>query len=158
MSQIKITSVPLRQLNALRQQFITAAHNSFSYLPPDDRDTIMHQNRLSQLVIGKLHPKRIILTATRNNQLLGYAIGSVERTSANLYWLYVRPDTRGQNVGLKLVSALRRCVEAKGATQLVLSTYDHERFYARQGFETTDTRQLHGVKMKIMRLRFSHEK
>ena len=157
MSKVRIQPVRVKHLPALERQFRRAAHGSFSYLPPNDMRDIIHQNRLSQLTIGKFHPNRIVLTAHRDGDLLGYAIGSVEKGSANLYWLYVEPELRGQNLGLKLLSSLRKEAQRKGAKELVLATYDHQKFYARQGFQLVDERHLHGVDMKIMKLVFGHE-
>ena len=83
---------------------------------------------------------------------MGYAIGSRTSKEAYLYWLYVAPDIRGQNVGLRLLSQVCREMERRNVDSLTLVTHDHRNYYQRQGFKYQDSRELHGVKMDVMQL------
>ncbi len=155
MTEIMVGPIRLRDLGKLRRQFEVAANSSFSYLEPRYRSQVIKDNNLPRLIVAWVRPDRLLLAAMKDGVLLGYIIGSVERPSANIYWLYVDPASRGQNVGLRLLAAFRRHAEKLGARNLVLATYDHQPYYARQGFKTVDKKTLHGKPMDIMALRIA---
>lgn len=152
MKDIRITPIKLRQVPALRRQFVYAANSSFAYLPKPDRQQVIRENGYRSLVFAQMHPHRLLLGAWQENTLVGYAIGSVNDDTAMLYWLYVSPDIRGQRVGLRLLEATCALVSQKGATELRLVTYDHRPYYERQGFKHRDRQPFHGVDMDIMSL------
>src|SRR3712207_6640108 len=119
MTDILVGPIRLRDLPKLRRQFEVAANSSFAYLEPAHRRQVIKDNNLVRLGIAWAHPKRVLLGARRGDELLGYIIGSIENANANLYWLYVDPDSRGQNVGLRLLAAMRRLAEDRGVNSLV---------------------------------------
>lgn len=114
---------------------------------------VIADNNLRQLYKAWLLPRRILLGAwTAQGELVGYVIGSVVNSDAQLYWLYVAPETRGKNVGLRLLTRMCRESSRRGARRLALSTHDHRAYYERQGFKHRARRTMHGVPMDIMEL------
>lgn len=152
MSNIVIQPARLRHLPPLRRQFVDALRKSFTYIDPAEQLKIERDNRLHRLMASWIRPSRILTVAHDGTDIKGFAIGSVSGATAQLYWLYVSPDSRGENLGLKLLTSTLRIAQQKGADHLALSTYDNERYYSRQGFKTIDSQIVHGVEMKIMRL------
>jgi ribosomal protein S18 acetylase RimI-like enzyme len=151
--QIAIRPVRLTEIAALKRRFKVATHQSFAYINEGQRHAIIQQNNLPRLAAACLRSDRILIGAYSGKQLVGYAIGSAEGATAELYWLYVDPNFRGGNVGLKLLSAALRMAEARQVQQMVLATHSHARYYQRQGFELVEERELHGVPMSIMRIK-----
>jgi N-acetylglutamate synthase-like GNAT family acetyltransferase len=94
------------------------------------------ENNLWSMVKGVVHPRRILLVAKDRGRIIGYVIGSVPAGGhGQIYWLFVGPDYRGQNVGLALLSRILKVMQAKGAKRATLITHDHAPYYARQGFK-----------------------
>lgn len=87
--------------------------------------------------------------------LTGFAIASLSAQGAYVYWLYVDASVRGQRVGLRLLEAVRKLSEKRGARSMSLATHNHQGYYRRHGFETIDQRDLHGVEMDIMKMDYN---
>lgn len=152
MQGVSISLVKLREIPAVRRQFIDAIHGSFRYISPAYSDKILQHNSLLRLYGSHFRPDRSIAVARNGGRVIGYAIGGITGGLANLFWLYVDPSYRGQQIGLKLLQFFCDECQNKGATKIALSTYDHEEFYKQFGFITLDEQELHGVPMKIMQL------
>ena len=104
-----------------------------------------------KLILAAIHPRRIVLTATRGKELVGYAIGAVpKRGPGQIFWLYVAPNDRGQNLGLQLLSRMMKLQKQLGAATIALATHDFQRYYLRQGFEYQSSYEIEGVKMQIL--------
>lgn len=149
---IIIKPLPLTKVRALHGLFATAVRTSFTYFGDDIQNRTIRQHRPWKLLLGVFHPRRVMLTAWRGEDLVGYAIGSVPRGGAGqLYWLYVAASERGNNTGLALLSRTLRLERKLGARSVTLATHDHRRYYERQGFKFVDTRTIDGVAMDVMR-------
>jgi GNAT superfamily N-acetyltransferase len=69
-------------------------------------------------------------------------------------WLasfYLIPEARGQGAAQALMTAAAAGVMAQGFACWYLFTPQHERYYARQGWQTIECRQLHGESVAVMR-------
>ncbi|HSX01235.1 MAG TPA: GNAT family N-acetyltransferase [Candidatus Saccharimonas sp.] len=149
-----ITEASLSHLPALRRLFVDAVRTHFTYFTPRIQRRVIREHNLLRLGRAALHPHRVVLVAHAGNQLVGYAIGSVPAPgSGQLYWLYVDPAQRGQNLGLSLLSRMLRLQQQRGAIEVTLATHDHRRYYERQGFAWVENRLVDGVNMDIMRFR-----
>jgi ribosomal protein S18 acetylase RimI-like enzyme len=151
-NDVTIKPLPLRQVMALRRLFVNAVRTHFTYFDSSVQDRVIHNHRPIKLAQAVIHPRRLVLSAWRNGELVGYAIGSVPRHGgAQLYWLYVEPGDRGNNTGLALLSRMIKRARHQGADSLTLATYDHRRYYERQGFRYVGTQTVDGLPMAIMR-------
>lgn len=144
----------LREMAALRRLFIEAVGGHFGYYPQEYRELILAQNRMHHLALAHLHPRRPVYVAEQNGRLMGYVIAGRDGEAGHIYWLYVDPTSRGQNLGLKLLTRALRDFERQGLSRVELNTHDHQRYYGRQGFKTTREWELHGVPMTQMALEF----
>jgi ribosomal protein S18 acetylase RimI-like enzyme len=144
----------LREMVALRRLFIEAVGGHFGYYPAEYREMILDQNRLHHLTVAHLHPHRPLYVASQNGRLMGYIIAGHDGEAGHVYWLYVDPTSRGQNLGLKLLTRALRDFERQGLNRVELNTHDHQRYYSRQGFKPTRDWQLQGVPMTQMALEF----
>lgn len=157
MTHIVIAEVGLTSLGAVSRLFVHAVRSNFAYFPLSYQDQVIRDHTAWRLARARLDPRRVVLTARQDGQLLGYAIGSAPRGGAGqIYWLYVDPASRGQNTGLKLLSRMLKVLHSKGAGEVALATHDHRRYYERQGFSFVERRLVAGVSMDIMR--FSWER
>jgi GNAT superfamily N-acetyltransferase len=69
-------------------------------------------------------------------------------------WLasfYIVPEARGQGAAQALMNAAATAVADYGHRAWYLFTPHHERYYARQGWQTIAYRQLHGEPVAVMR-------
>jgi GNAT superfamily N-acetyltransferase len=149
--QTQVRPVRLRDLPRLRRLFRQAAGTSFSYLK-DHHHYIVAQNNLPRLAVAWLRPSRMLIGIYHEDRLKGYAIGSSQGPTAQLYWLYVLPELRGHNAGLQLINASIEHAQRRGAGRMVLATHSHHDYYQRQGFNRVQNQEVHGVPMDIMRL------
>ncbi|MBW4062032.1 GNAT family N-acetyltransferase [Candidatus Saccharibacteria bacterium] len=153
---ITIKRLPLTKLMAMHRLFTAAVRTSFTYFDDDVQAKTIQSHSPVRLARAVIDPRRIVLTAWLADELIGYAIGSVPRGSAGqMYWLYVAPSGRGKNTGLALLSRLLKRERALGANTVTLATYDHRRYYERQGFKYIETASVEGVDMDIMRFYLS---
>jgi GNAT superfamily N-acetyltransferase len=150
----RIKPLPLMGVVRLHRLFVDAVHTSFTYFDQDIQQRTIRNHRPLKLLLARLHPRRIVLTAWSETDLIGYAIGSVPRGGeGQLYWLYVAPSHRGGNTGLALLSRMLRSQHKLGAATVTLATYDHRRYYERQGFKYMATKPIDGIAMDIMSYR-----
>jgi GNAT superfamily N-acetyltransferase len=154
MSQITISEASISSLPSLNRLFVDAVHNHFDYFPIPVRHQVIGQHSLPRLVLAWADSHRVLLVARSGNRIVGYAIGAAPRTGpAQLFWLYVEPDHRGANLGLKLLSRMLKVLADKGAETVSIATHDHRHYYERQGFKFVENTQLHGVQMDILTFR-----
>lgn len=151
MIRIDIVEASVLSLPAISRLFSRAVTQHFSYFPEDVQRRVISQHSVPKLLLATIDPRRIILVAKQAGRIIGYAIGSVPKAgSAQLYWLYVEPDCRGANIGLSLLSRMLKIQRAKGASEVSIATYDHRRYYERQGFKFVTNTTVDGVQMDIL--------
>jgi N-acetylglutamate synthase-like GNAT family acetyltransferase len=152
----KLVIRPLRldMIPRFHRLFHEAVELHFSYFPEAERRRVLKNHSRYKILLAIISPKRIILTAHTNGKLTGYAVGNVpDSGSGQLYWLYVDPDQRGNNVGLALLSRMIRMQADKGAHDIYLVTHDHRKYYQRQGFKFVKNVEEAGVKLALMRFK-----
>jgi ribosomal protein S18 acetylase RimI-like enzyme len=149
---VRISSLSFAKIPALSRLFAEAVSRNFGYFPEWYQREIVREHSAMHLLLGYLHPSRIILTARdADRNLVGYAIGRAFRGgTGQIYWLYVDPSFRGRNTGLSLLAQMLRSQERKGAHAVSLATHDYRRYYERQGFNHHSQIETHGVPMDIM--------
>lgn len=145
-----VRPLKIREIPALHRQFLAAIDGSFGYIDGIYRQKIRQDNSRARLLFACVHPKRVILVGSDGGELTGYAIGAVKGNQASLYWLYVTPQSRGQQLGLALLQAFEDTSKGLGGIKVGLSTYDHQGYYSNLGYETVKEELLHGKPMKIM--------
>lgn len=154
-NSIVILPLEVRHVRKLAKLFNAALEADFSYIDNMHKDQIRKQNSIPRLAIAALRSKRHVYLAWDNNTVIGYVIaGSVGDGSGNIDWLYVRPGTRGNNLGLRLLSRAMQQMYAQGATSITLVTYAYTTYYARQGFKTLRTVDSDGTTQDLMRFQF----
>jgi ribosomal protein S18 acetylase RimI-like enzyme len=152
MSQIIIAQATAPTLPSLKRLFAHAVETNFTYFPPEVRSKIIRDHSLAKLFLAVVDYRRVILTARLpNGEIIGYAIGAAPVSGpAQLFWLYVKPDHRGANIGLSLLSRMLKLLNDKGAQTVTIATHDHRRYYERQGFSFLENALVHGVDMDIL--------
>ena len=151
MEKTIVIPIKLRHIPALHRIFVSAVRTHFAYFPEVEQNRVIHDHQPLKLLLAAIHPRRIILAAYHGGELVGYAIGSVPKNcKGQLFWLFVDPSRRGNNTGLTLLSRMLRIQGQLGATEVLLATHDHRRYYERQGFVWCDTYPVSGVPMDIM--------
>lgn len=114
------------------------------------RDVIASHS-LPRLAKAQLDNRRILLVARDGNRVVGYCIGAVPQSGpSQLFWLYMEPQHRGTNTGLRLLSRMLKVMELRGAQDIFLATHDHRHYYERQGFKHVRAEDHDGVSMDIM--------
>ncbi|HEY2004033.1 MAG TPA: GNAT family N-acetyltransferase [Candidatus Saccharimonadia bacterium] len=151
MGRLTITQASIFDLPVLRHVFVRAVEEHFSYFPADARVKVARDHSLLNLLQGYFNRRRVLLIAKQDGHLIGYAIGAAPVTGpAQLFWLYVDPDQRGRNTGLKLLSRMLKLLAERGADVVSLATHDHRRYYERQGFKFHHSTMQDGVSMDIL--------
>jgi ribosomal protein S18 acetylase RimI-like enzyme len=151
MTRIHITQASPLALPALSRLFAYAVRSNFAYFSDAVQDRVIRDHAVPRLMLAWVDPRRILLTARRRGEIVGYAIGAVPAHGpAQLFWLYVSPDHRGANIGLSLLSRMLKIQAAKGARDISLATHDHRRYYERQGFKFSHRATVDGVDMDIL--------
>lgn len=91
----------------------------------------------------------VLIVAERNDEAVGFAQGAVlqaKPVSAELHWLHVDPDARGQEAGVRLLGTFQETVDDLGAEVfhgLVLAgNEDGADFYEEHNFERIDAREV----------------
>jgi len=132
---IRVAPLRLRQAREAHSVFTDALMNHFTYFDAGYKQKVLAENSLAKMMRGVFRPSRLLLVAQHGDRIIGYVIASVPRNgNGQVYWLFVNPDYRGQNIGLMLLSRALRIMAAKGAHTATLITHDHAKYYARQGF------------------------
>lgn len=125
----------LRDARRVHQVFVDALMAHFEHFDDSYKQSVLADNTLVGMAWAAVHPRRIILVAKDNAKIIGYIIASVPRDkNGQMYWLFVDPAYRGQNIGLQLLSRGLKEMAARGAHTASLVTHDHAKYYARQGF------------------------
>ena len=148
---IEIHEASILSLPALNRLFKSAVEQHFQYFPPSVQQRVIEEHSVWRLTLGAVDPRRVVLVARANRRIVGYAIGAAPKAGpAQLFWLYVEPDHRGKNTGLSLLSRMLKLLGAKGAAEVAIATYDHRRYYERQGFKFLRQAEVDGVTMDIL--------
>ena len=148
---IEITPLRLWEAHRARRVFVDALLNHFDYFEPAYKQTVLAQNSYLRMAMGALRPSRLLLVAKHEGRIMGYIIGSVPADKhAQIYWLYVDPACRGENVGLGLLSRLLKSMAALGATEATLVTHGYTKYYARQGFKLIQKVKQGGVDAYVL--------
>jgi ribosomal protein S18 acetylase RimI-like enzyme len=128
---------------------LVRTHHAFDrrrFLAPTPRT---EQGYASFLGTQLASPEALLLVAEQDGQVVGYAYAGIEghdwmslRGPAGvLHDLLVDPDHRGKGVGAMLLQAMLTRLQARGASQVVLSTAERneaaQRLFARAGFRRT---------------------
>lgn len=145
-----VRPLKIREIPALHRQFVDAIHGSFAYIEAPYSQKIRQENSPARLLLAYIHPRRVVLVGKSGDELTGYAIGAVKKGRATLYWLYVAPQHRGQQLGLALLQAFEDTSKSLGGISVGLSTYDHQSYYSDLGYKKVKEERLHGKPMKIM--------
>jgi ribosomal protein S18 acetylase RimI-like enzyme len=148
---VTVEALRLRHTRQAHNVFEDALLHHFAYFDMDYKQRVLADNSLGRMVRAVLRPSRIILVARDQGRIIGYVIGSAPRDgNAQVYWLFVKPEYRGQNVGLMLLSRALKQMTAKGAHTATLITHDHAKYYARQGFRLIKTMPAGGTMNYIL--------
>ena len=151
MSRVTIREASLRSLPELNRLFEDAVRAHFTYFAEPVRARVMREHSLRNLLRAKLDRRRVLLVARAEGRIIGYAIGAAPPSGpAQLFWLYVEPGYRGDNIGLSLLSRMLKSLAARGARVVSIATHDHRRYYQRQGFQFRHKTQVDGVDMDIL--------
>jgi ribosomal protein S18 acetylase RimI-like enzyme len=151
MSRINIAQAGVLSLSAVSRLFAHAVEAHFTYFPPAVRERVIREHSLSKLLLATVDPRRVVLIARSGHRIVGYCIGAVPTSGpAQMYWLYVEPDSRGANIGLSLLSRMLKLLANRGAKEISLATHDHRRYYERQGFKFRQKTMVDGVEMDIL--------
>jgi ribosomal protein S18 acetylase RimI-like enzyme len=108
------------------------------------------EKRYGEFLISQADkPDKIVLVATREGEVVGYAYGGVEGNdymvlrgpAGEIYDVVVDPDHRRQGVGTALFAAMLAKLEELGAPRVVLFTADKngaaQAMFAKLGFRRT---------------------
>ena len=151
MGRLVIKQAGIFQLPALHRIFVRAVEEHFGYFPPEVRAKVVKDHSLLNLFLAAADRRRVVLLAMYDGRLAGYAIGAAPAVGpAQLFWLYVEPDLRGRNTGLKLLSRMLKLLCERGASVVSLATHDHRHYYERQGFKFHHHAMQDGVSMDIL--------
>jgi len=143
---------PRRQeLPALARLFRAAVAQHFSYFPASYQRQIVRENNLRRLLQASFDNRRAVYVAVRHRQLVGYIIAGQGNGEGHVYWLFVSPDARGEDLGARLLECALDQLRRQGTTVVVLNTHDHEGYYLGQGFVSDKTWDFNGVPVTHMR-------
>lgn len=91
------------------------------------------------------------LGAKTGNQLVGYIIAGINgNESGKIYWLYVAPEGRGNNIGKILLEQSIERMKQHGMRRVSLVTHNFGDYYAKLGFQIEKREKLYGVGMNVM--------
>jgi ribosomal protein S18 acetylase RimI-like enzyme len=152
---IRIQPLRLKDVTKLHRLFVAALDSDFGYIDEVHRIAIKRQNSRRRLVATLLKPNRTVFLAWQGRELVGYVIaGMAPQASSNIDWLYMKPELRGHNIGLKLLSRAMRVLMERGAKNINLVTYAYTQYYARQGFRVLRRIDSDGIEQDLMRFGF----
>jgi GNAT superfamily N-acetyltransferase len=152
MGQPVIKETSLSALPALGKLFARAVDQHFTYIAEPVRAKVKRNHSFAQLLRARADRRRVLLTASYEGRIIGYAIGAAPKEGpAQLFWLYVEPEYRRFGVGRALLKAMVQTLISRGARTIAVATYDHRDFYAHQGFTFVRSTPIDGVKMDVLK-------
>jgi GNAT superfamily N-acetyltransferase len=131
---VDIRPVSLLGLTQLKTLFETALASDFDYFPASYHRAVLSQNRLRHFVRAWTKPHRLLLGVYQAGELVGYSITDCRGDEAFLFWVYLRPELRGQGIGRQLLAMTEKACSRSGSNRLQLATHRHHDYYAHQGF------------------------
>jgi ribosomal protein S18 acetylase RimI-like enzyme len=150
-SDIKVQNIKLTKALDLRRLFKRAVEEDFSYFPDEYQQQVLRENNLPRLAFAAVRPARLMLGACRQNRLIGYIIAGVNgNQTGKIYWLYVSPEGRGQQLGRQLLEKMLELLRRRGMMRVSLVTHNYDQYYAKLGFQRDRVDFLYGVEMKAM--------
>lgn len=154
MSRLIISQASVASLPSLNRLLVRAVQKYFTYFPESVRNQVIKEHSVKNLLLAALDPRRVVLVARMDGEIVGYSIGAAPTTGpAQLFWLYVEPAHRGDNIGLSLLSRTLKLLAKRGADSVSIATHDHRRYYERQGFKFVRKSVVEGVNMDVMEFR-----
>lgn len=133
----KIKPLKINHIPQLNQLFKRALSEDFAYFPGEYINNVRAQNSPGHFALAMFNPQRIILGLFKQGKLIGYAIGdSSSPAEADIFWLYVMPEARGQKLGNELLKHLLAEFSRRGTRHIYLVTHDQADFYQKFGFTT----------------------
>ncbi|MBI2797935.1 GNAT family N-acetyltransferase [Candidatus Saccharibacteria bacterium] len=142
---VRIRTIRPHESQKMRGVFEQALITDFGYFSKDRVDSVLRQNSLLRLIRSSLDPRRILLGAFVQRQLIGYCLAAIEADrSGFVFWLFVAPAYRGQHIGQSLLEDTETRLRRKAVTAIRLVTHNQQAFYANHGYQLGDTMQLTG--------------
>lgn len=136
MSDIIIKTIPPYHNGRLHVLFKRALQSDFAYFSQEYRGAVAKQHSRLKLTIGSVHPQRLFLGVYHSRELVGYSISSYRGDSSFLYWLFVTPRLRKQQLGRRLLNTTEQHLTRRGVDTIHLVTHNQEPFYQVHGYTT----------------------
>ena len=138
------------ELPALAKLFRQAVAQNFGYFPQDYQSQIIRENNFTRLIRASFDSSRAVYIAAHKNKLVGYIIAGQGNGEGHVYWLFVEPEARGEDLGSRLLERALHQLKQQGTKRVVLNTHDHQNYYLNHGFSAGKTWQFHGVPVTNM--------
>lgn len=143
-TDLDIKSIPFSHCSRLHSLFTSALDSDFDYFSDEYRKSVLASNNPTKLRIASFHPKRILLGAYQDSQLIGYSISSISKNNiAFLFWLFVSPEHRSKQIGRRLLFNTEKSLQKRSVDSIELITHNQQSFYEKNGFEIQ--KMLHGL-------------
>lgn len=138
---VSVQPIRLRHCQSLSRLFKRALAEDFAYFPGRYVDGLAKQHSPSRFVRASLNKRRLLLGLFDGSQLIGYSIADYSQlTDADIFWLYIKPEYRGQGQGSVLLKATLLRLADAGVVHVYLLTHQQVAFYKRFGFEELDAK------------------
>jgi len=144
-----------------RRLFKKALYEDFSYFPGDYLEKVNNQNTSLKFLKALFSRYRLLIGLFIGSDLVGYVIASTKDPRENyIFWLYVKPELRGQGLGKELMNLSLKQLIKSGAKNIYLMTNQQESFYKQFGFATihSNNDQFEDIIMNEMVLELENEK
>lgn len=136
MASDSIKNISLSEVSVLKLLFDQALDSDFGYFPANYLDEVRRQNSLMRLGTAVVRPDRLVLGLWANRTLSGYVIAKLKRNqNAYIFWLFVRPECRGQGLGNRLLGQTLDIFSRYNIGRIDLVTHNRKDFYLRHGFQ-----------------------
>lgn len=140
--QIIVKPIPLRGSRSASSLFKRALAEDFSYFPGPYVEDLAKQHGPLRFIRAGLNKNRLLLGLYDHSRLIGYSISDyTQRTDADIFWMYVSPEYRGEGYGMVLLKATLLRLADAGVVHVYLLTHQQVEFYKRCGFEQLDVRE-----------------
>ena len=141
---VSIRTIPFHHSIRLHGIFDRALESDFAYFSPQYRQTVRVANRPTKMLLATVHPRRLMLGAYHNSELIGYSMSGIQTDGiAFLFWLFVAPNFRSQSIGRELLMQTEQNLRKRSVDSIQLITHNQQAFYERHGFEMQ--KMLHGL-------------